>query len=529
MPDPPGPRVGRVYLVGAGPGDPGLLTLRGKEILERAEVVVYDRLASPRLLEFVAPGAERIYVGKKAGRHVVPQDRINAIIVEKAREGKTVVRLKGGDPFIFGRGGEEAQELRRAGIPYEIVPGVTSAIAVPAYAGIPLTHRAHTASVAFVTGHRESGKDDEATIDWKGLSTGVGTLVFLMGMSNLPNIVRRLVENGRPPETPVAVIRWGTTPRHRSVDGTLADIVDRVREAELGPPAVIVVGEVAGLRSELDWFEGRPLLGRRVLVTRTREQASELVVRLEMRGALCVECPTIAVGPPADPAPLDRAVTELAAYDWVVFSSTNAVRFFFARLWDRGLDARHLGRARLAAVGEGTAQALEALRLRVDLVPDDFRAEGLLEAFGREGVAGRRILVPRAEKGRELLPEGLRRLGAEVTVAPTYRTYAPELPEGMVEALEADPVDVVTFTSSSTVKHFFKLFPEAQRRRILTRARVACIGPVTAKTAEKIGLRVDILPEKSTIVDLVHAIEDYFAGVRAADRDFLARRQAGAR
>ncbi len=503
-------KTGKVYLIGAGPGDPGLLTIKGKEILSQAEVVIYDRLASPRLLAFARPNAELIYVGKRTGNHTVDQEGINQLIVEKAREGKLVARLKGGDPFIFGRGGEEAQVLAEHDIPFEVVPGVTSAIAVPAYAGIPLTHRAHTASVAFITGHRRKDRD-EADIDWQNLAKGVGTLVFLMGVKNLPFITQQLISFGRSPDTPVAVIRWGTTPLHRSVSGTLSNIVDKVKQAELRPPAIIVIGDVVGLKDQINWFEKNPLLGKRVLVTRTRAQASELVNQLEQKGAICIQFPTIEVVPPEDGSELDEALKGLPGYDWIIFSSTNAVEFFFKRLFQMGRDIRFMGRNAIAAVGSATSQALERLGIKPNLVPEDFRQEGLLDAFKRIGVRGRRILIPRAKKARELLPNGLRALGANVEVVVTYETRLPELTEELKESIGKEPIDVVTFTSSSTVKNLFKLLPQQTVNKILEKAKVACIGPVTAKTAQEHGLKVDIQPDESTIASLVKAIERYFA------------------
>ncbi len=497
---------GKVYLVGAGPGDPGLLTLRGRELLSRADVVIYDRLASPRIMELVNPGAEKIYVGKRIGKHVANQNEINDLIVEKAREGRKVVRLKGGDPFIFGRGGEEAQILAAQGIPFEIVPGVTSAIAVPAYAGIPLTHRSFTASVAFITGHRRFDSS-EAGVDWEGLAKGVGTLVFLMGMSNLPNITEKLIKFGRNPDTPVAVIRWGTTPLQESLIGTLADIADRVKENRFKPPAIIVVGDVCSVRDDINWFERQPLLGRKVLVTRTRQQASSLVLLLERKGAGCIECPTIEVRMVQETSVLDSAISDLAGYDWIVFSSSNAVKFFFRRIDELGNDIRALGNVKIAAVGSSTADAIKALHLKVDAVPENFRAEGLLEFFQGQDMKGRRVLIPRAVVARELLPEGLRELGAQVTVAPAYETVPPEIAPQTLELLEEEEIDVVTFTSSSTVKNLFKTVPENTIKRIMSRARVACIGPVTAKTAKKMGLKVHIMPESSTIPALVDAIE----------------------
>ncbi len=500
---------GKVYLVGAGPGDPGLLTLRGRRLIEQADVIIYDRLASPRLLAFASPDAELIYVGKRVGRHVANQDEINDYIVKKAREGKEVVRLKGGDPFIFGRGGEEAQIMAEAGIEFEIVPGVTSAIAVPAYAGVPLTHRAHTASVAFITGHRRFDTS-EAPVQWDGLAKGVGTLVFLMGMTNLAHICEKLIEHGRDPETPVAVIRWGTTPFHKSVTGNLSNIVEIVQENEFKPPAIIVIGTVVGLRDQLNWFERLPLLGRRILVTRTRAQSSELVRLLERRGAGCVECPAIEVRPPEDTSAIDSAIENLDTYDWIIFSSPNAVKYFLQRLFDKGHDIRSLGSARIACVGASTADCVREYHLNVDMVPHSFRAEGLVKEFGKLDINGKKVLIPRAKKAREILPQGLEAMGASVTVATVYETVTPEMRQDVVEILRDEDVDVLTFTSSSTVNNFFKMVPLDLRERILSKAKIACIGPVTARTAEKQGLTIDIQPEKSTIKDMVDAIEAFF-------------------
>jgi uroporphyrinogen III methyltransferase/synthase len=477
--------------------------------LAEAEVVVYDRLASPRLLPFASSRAERIYVGKRMGSYTVTQEDINRIIVEKAMEGKCVARLKGGDPFIFGRGGEEAQVLAKAGIYFEVVPGVTSGIAVPAYAGIPLTHRAYTASVAFITGHRKIDSK-EADIDWEGLARGVGTLVFLMGMKNLPNIAKQLIKYGRSPDTPVAVIRWGTTPLQTSIAGNLKNIAEKVREAGLGPPSIIVVGDVVALRDRANWFESLPLLGKRILVTRTREQASDLVRLLEQKGAYCIECPTIEVHWPKDREPLDQAIYSLSTFDWVIFSSTNAVRFFFERLFGLNFDLRAIGDIRIAVVGAGTAKAVSALHLTSDIMPGNFRAEGLIEAFSEIGVSGKRILIPRAEKAREILPGRLSELGADVTLVPAYRTLAPDLNPEVLETLEQETIDVLTFTSSSTVKNFFQLLPDDLRNRIFEQAKVACIGPVTARTAEDLGLKVTVQPDEFTIPSLVSVIEGLF-------------------
>ncbi len=503
-------KKGKVYLVGAGPGDPGLLTLRGKELIEKAEVIIYDRLASPRIMEFANPEAEKIYVGKRVGKHVANQQEINDLILKKAKEGKRVVRLKGGDPFIFGRGGEEAQILASHGISFEIVPGVTSAIAVPAYAGIPLTHRSYTASVAFITGHRRFDTN-EADVDWEGLAKGVGTLVFLMGMTNLPNIVDNLIRFGRSPDTPVAIIRWGTTPLQESLTGTLSDIVSKVKEAGFKPPAIIVVGDVCKVREDLNWFEKQPLLGKKVLVTRTRQQASELVRLLERKGAGCIECPTIEVRQVDDLSILDDAIKNASSFHWIIFTSPNAVKFFFLRVDQLGMDVRALGNAKIATVGSSTAKALEQHHIRVDAVPEDFRAEGLLDYFSKEDMAGKKVLIPRAVKAREILPDGLREMGADVVVAPAYETVPPQVAPQTLELLEEEKIDVVTFTSSSTVNNFFKAVPEPLVEKVMEQAKIACIGPVTAKTAEKRGLKVDILPERSTIPSMVDAIEKSFS------------------
>jgi len=500
---------GKVYLVGAGPGDPGLLTLRGRELLKKAQVVIYDRLASPRIMEFVNPEAEKIYVGKRVGKHVANQHEINELIVAKAKEGKEVVRLKGGDPFIFGRGGEEAQILAENHIDFEIVPGVTSAIAVPAYAGIPLTHRSYTASVAFITGHRRFD-NKEADVDWEGLAKGVGTLVFLMGMTNLPNITENLMKFGRRPDTPVAVIRWGTTPLQESITGTLSNIAQLVKEAGFRPPAIIVVGDVCKVRDKINWFERQPLLGKKVLVTRTRQQASALVALLERKGAGCIECPTIEVRQVKDTSVLDAAIDSASTFDWIIFSSPNAVKFFFLRIDQLGKDVRILGGARVATVGASTAKELKKHHIRVDAIPDDFRAEGLIRLFSKMNMQGARVLIPRAVKAREILPQALEQMGAAVLVAPTYETVAPQVAPQTLELLEEEIIDVVTFTSSSTVSNFFKAVPPHLIKKVLSTAKVACIGPVTAETARQKGLEVNVVPDESTIPSLVSAIEKSF-------------------
>ncbi|MFQ5960493.1 MAG: uroporphyrinogen-III C-methyltransferase [Candidatus Methylomirabilales bacterium] len=491
---------GKVYLVGAGPGDPGLLTLKGKRCLELADVVVYDYLANDRLLTYASPDAERIYVGKRGGEQYLPQEEINRLVIERARRGQVVVRLKGGDPFIFGRGGEEAEALVGAGIPFEVVPGVTSAIAVPAYAGIPLTHRDLASSVAFVAGRPAR---EGPGIDWRALA-GIGTVVFLMGVSRLTEIVESLVEHGRSPETPIALIRLGTWPVQETVTGTLHDIVQRAET--IHPPAIIVVGEVVRLRDQLAWFEEKPLFGRRIVVTRAREQQSDFADLLEGYGAEVIECPTIAIHPPEDWKALDHSLEQLGSYQWVIFTSANGVRNFIARLRDRGGDLRVLHGIRVATIGPATAAALAEAGIRADVVPDEYRAEAILEALD-EDLRGMRFLIPRAAEAREILPAGLRARGALVDVVAVYRTVqVADQSEAVLGLLRAGQVDAVTFTSSSTVVNFVEMFPGEDLPALLKGVTIACIGPITAETAARYGLAAHVMPAAFTIPSLADAL-----------------------
>ncbi len=502
---------GIVYLIGAGPGDPGLLTVRGRECLGRSDTVVYDYLANPALLAEAPAAAEHIFVGKSKGCHHADQEAINRLLLQKAQEGKIVARLKGGDPFIFGRGGEEALVLARAGIPFEIVPGVTAGFAAAAYAGIPLTHRDYTTSLALLTGHEDPAKK-YSSLDWEKLATGVGTLVFYMGMANLPLIAERLVAHGRPRETPVAVIRWATTPRQETLTATLGDVVEKVRQAGLKPPAVIIVGEVVALREELRWFDRRPLFGKTVLVTRAADQAGEFSAQLAANGARILECPTIALVPPASTEALDAAIDDLTGFDWLVFSSANAVTFFFARLQAQGLDARALGRCRVCAVGPKTAAAIRSHGIEPDLVPADYKAEGVVAAFAAREPAGQRVLFPRADKAREIIPQGLTALGAEVTAPIAYRNLLPDgLPPEALAALEEGSVDCVTFTASSTVENLASILGAERFARLLAGVVVAAIGPITARTCRKLGLEVAIEPREYTLAALTVAMVEYFS------------------
>jgi uroporphyrinogen III methyltransferase/synthase len=473
-------------------------------------VVIYDYLANERILEHRRPDAELIYVGKQGSRHTLPQDEINGLIVRKAKEGKVVARLKGGDPFIFGRGGEEAEELVDNGIPFEVVPGVTAATAVPTYAGIPLTHREHTASVAFVTGHEDPTKP-ESKLHWKELATGIGTLVFFMGMKNLQNIVDNLVTHGRSADTPIALIQWGTRTDQKVVTGTLKDIVPKVKAVKIGPPAIIVVGEVVTLRNKLNWFESKPLFGKRIVVTRSRDQASVFAETLIDRGATPIEFPSIDVVPPASWAELDAALDKLDTFQWIIFTSANAIRFFFERLRSRGMDIRSLHANKICVVGPKTAEALEQYSLQADLVPAEFKAEGVLAALGGEQVRGMKFLIPRARIARELIPEKLREMGAEATVATAYENIRPATDVDRVRKLfDEKKIAAVTFTSSSTVHNFVEMLGQKEYIKLMDGVAVACIGPVTAKTAEGYGMRTDIMPKDYTIPALVEAMVEYY-------------------
>lgn len=497
--------TGTVYLVGAGPGDPGLLTLRAAELMESADVLVYDALVSPAILER-AGAAERVYVGKRGGEHSRTQEQINQILVDLAAKHARVVRLKGGDPFVFGRGGEEALVLARAGIPFEVVPAVTAGIAAPAYAGIPVTQRGMAASVAFVTGHEDPTKGD-TDVDWAHLARGVGTVVFYMGVGKMAENFRRLMEHGRAPDTPAAAIEWGTYPRQRTVTGTLTTLPQIAREARIGAPSLIVVGDVVGLREELGWWDRRPLSGKRIVVTRARAQASDFAAALEALGAEVVQFPTIRIAPPADPEPLRRAVAEAASYDWIVFTSVNGVERFWYEMAEQKCDARHLGGVRVCAIGPATAGELARRGITADLVPEEFVAESAVRALLQAGVENKRFLLPRADIARAVLPEQLRAHGAEVVEVAAYTTVQDGSGAERVRALlDEGAVDAVTFTASSTVKSFVELVGAE-----VGRAAVASIGPITTNTARELGVRVDVEAAEYTIPGLVRAIRDFYA------------------
>jgi uroporphyrinogen III methyltransferase / synthase len=502
--------AGFVSLVGAGPGDPGLLTLAGRDRLERAEVVVYDRLIDPSLLDYVPADAERIYAGKAAAQKALSQDEINALLVDRGLAGKRVVRLKGGDPFVFGRGGEEALALIASGVPFEVVPGVTSAVAAPAYAGVPVTHRGLASSFAVVTGHEDDAKP-ETMVDWRALANAVDTIVVLMGGAALAKVASALVEGGRGGDTPCVSIEWGTTTQQRSVTAPLGQIAASVRDAGLGSPLLTVVGQVGELRQQISWFEGRPLFGKRVLVTRTRRQASALSKLLRREGAVPVELPALEMVPTATDEQLEAMAGSLASrrYDWCLFTSTNAVDFVFDYLERSGRDSRVFAGCKLAALGSATAAALATRGLRADLTASEFTSAGLLEAMPID-IGGARVLLPRAEGGSEELFGGLKVRGANVEEVVLYESAIPEAPDPEVlDTVREGRIDAVTFASSSSVRNLQMLLGDDFAR--LKNTVVACIGPVTAKTAREAGLDVKIEPSTHTIPALVEALKAYYS------------------
>ncbi|NLP23117.1 MAG: uroporphyrinogen-III C-methyltransferase [Syntrophomonadaceae bacterium] len=499
-------KKGIVYLIGAGPGDPGLLTVKGLRILQKADVVIYDRLVGSALLSMARSDAEMIYVGKASGHHALPQEEINQLLVEKASQGLLVARLKGGDPFLFGRGGEEAQFIRQHGLEFEIVPGVTSAIAVPAYAGIPVTHRDDTSSFAVITGHEKPGKKD-SSIHWDHIATGIGTLVFLMGVENLPFICDNLIRHGRDAQTPIALIRWGTRPEQEVLTGTLDTIVELVKKHDFKPPAVIVVGEVVNLRQELSWLESKPLWGKRIVVTRSRAQASQLVDMILDLGGEAIEFPSIEIRKETNLSGLHNALSHLHSYDWLVFTSVNAVDIFFEELMACGYDIRDLKGIKLAAIGPATQERLTRRGLRVEVVPEEYRAEGIIKSLLSMSKPGQWVLLPRARGARTILPDELRQAGLHVNEVFLYEAVtAVSVSPDTIDEIKEGNMDYITFTSSSTVHNFVKLIGKENVFRIDQNTKVACIGPITADTARGYGFTVDISAQQFTIQGLIDAI-----------------------
>ena len=509
-------KKGIVYLVGAGPGDIGLLTVKGLRCLQKAEVVIYDFHLNAQILNSISHKAELIYAGKRGGHHTMTQEEINEAIVEKAKEGNIVCRLKGGDPFVFGRGGEEAQELAREGILFEIVPGVSSAVAAPAYAGIPLTHRLYSSSFAVIPGYEDTTKEASA-INWAKLATGVGTLVFLMAVKNISELTRKLIEHGRSPDTPVAVVRWGTRPDQKTIVSTLKDIAALVREKDIRPPAVTVIGDVVNLRKELSWYEKKPLFGQRVLVTREHSGGFEA---LEELGAEVLQFSTIEIVPPETWSELDAAIVSISTYDWLIFTSTNGVKYFFSRLFEKRVDIRQLKGLKICAIGTKTEAAVSQFGIRVDLVPEEFNAEGLIAAFIQEGkgmratgdrtdtepLKGIKFLLPRAEVAREVFPEKVREHGGLIDVPAAYRAIKPDYHgKRLKRFLKEGRITIATFTSAATFNNFREIMGE-DADELLKEVAIAVIGPVTARAIEKAGLTVDIMPKEATIEAMVEEI-----------------------
>jgi uroporphyrinogen III methyltransferase/synthase len=503
--------TGKVFLIGAGPGHPKLITLRAIECIRDADVIVYDYLANQKFLQYAKKGCETIYAGKSGVHHTLHQDDINRILVGKAREGKKVARLKGGDPLIYGRGGEEAEDLVNAGIDFEIVPGIPAATAAAAYAGIPLTHRHLSSTVAFVTGHEGAEKTGPA-VDWEKISTGVGTLVIYMGIGNLKANAQKLMHHGRPPETPVALVRWGTTPEQAVLTGTLANIYDEARRVDFNAPAIMIVGECVSLRQKLHWVGKLPLFGKRIALTRERENAGLFSKQLERFGAVIYYLPAINIVPPENFEAMDRSIKNIHTFDWLIFTSANAVRGFLDRMIAQGRDVRDLKGVRICTVGTSTARKLQTWGIRADLIPDKFTGEGVIEALEKETkLQGKRFLLPRAEKAREIIPESLAQAGAKVTVATAYRNLPPEIdPEALQEILINRKADLIVFTSPSNVKNFIRSVEKEGLQDAVSKIKVVCIGPVTAKTARKAGLQVVIEPEESTLEAVSRSILNYF-------------------
>lgn len=502
---------GKVYIVGAGPGDISLLTLKGLKCLQKAEVVIYDFHLNAQVLNYISHDAEFIYAGKRGGQHTMTQDEINRTLVEKAREGKIICRLKGGDPFVFGRGGEEAETLAGENIEFEIVPGVSSAIAAPAYAGIPLTHRLYSSSIAIVPGYEDPSKE-ESSIDWQKLATGVGTIVFLMTVKNISLVCKKLIDNGRSPDTPVAVIRWGTRADQTTLVGNLKTMPDLIKENEIKPPAVMVVGEVVRLREILNWYEKKPLFGQRILITREHSEGYE---SLEELGAEIVEFRTIEIVPPEDWAELDNAIDKIESYNWLILTSANGVKFLFRRLFEKEKDIRDLKGIKICAVGTKTAEAINKFGVKVDLVPEEFNAEGLLSAISKQSnvgayrdtpLRGIKFLLPRAEVAREVLPEMIKELGGEIDVVTAYRAVKPDTHgKRLKRFLKEGKITIATFTSAATFNNFIEITGE-DAEDVLKDVAITVIGPVTAKAIEKAGLKVSIMPKEATIEAMVNEI-----------------------
>lgn len=510
-------KKGKVYLVGAGPGDPRLITVRGMQCIKECTAIVYDRLASPRLLRYAKPDVKRVYVGKLPDRHTMKQEDINQLLVDLALEGHVVTRLKGGDPTIFGRVGEEAGLLNQHGISYEIVPGITSAISVPAYAGIPVTHRDHASSLSIVTGHESPDKLDRS-IYWDKVTNATGTLLFLMGVAKIDYISRQLMKHGRSPDTPVALVRWGTTPEQQTLVGSLENIAELVKQTKFESPAVIIVGDVVKQREALQWYEKMPLFGMRVLVTRARSQASEFAEKIEELGGEPCEFPVIEVRKPTAASMLDQinaCLHQAEGYDWLAFTSVNGVDYFFRALVEQGIDVRRFYRAKIAAVGPKTAEALQQRGLNVELQAGRYDAEGLVEALDGVMQQGERVLLPRGDLARSVLPQQLREKGIVADEISVYETVVAEQQDPIVlEWLKDQHIHMLTFTSSSTVHYLIKVLQHhgfEDPVALLSQYPIASIGPITSETIRQYGLTVTVEATEATIDSLTAALVVYNA------------------
>ncbi|MGC8742446.1 MAG: uroporphyrinogen-III C-methyltransferase [Verrucomicrobiia bacterium] len=507
---------GKVFLIGAGPGDPGLLTLRGAEILKLADVVIYDALVNPSILNYAKPTAEKIFAGKRGREYKMPQEEINGLLLKYALEGKTIVRLKGGDPFTFGRGGEEALFLADNGIEFEIVPGVSSIQAVPAYAGIPITHRNLCSALTVVSGHIADCEKNAETYDYSQFATIPGTKVFLMATAKIRAITQDFIKGGSSPDTPVAVIQWGTLGRQKTVVGTLGTIADLVENSQISPPTVLIIGEVVKFREKLNWFESRPLFGQRIVVTRSKEQSSHLSTLLRERGADVLEVPTIKIAPPTETEDLMDALLGLHEYDWLVFTSPNGVTAFFDHFFKRFDDLRDIGGTKIAAIGPGTAAKLKEFHLRIDLMPEESLGSKIAKAFAAyESIENLRICLMRAEVANQELPKALEDLGAIVDDIACYRTI-PETDDsaGAGKRLLDEGADWILFTSGSTVENFNLRFDLRELLRKFKNIRLAAIGPETGKTIENLGLKPTVVAKEHNINGLVNAVENYLCEYR---------------
>ncbi len=502
-------KQGKVYLIGAGPGDPGLITLKAVKCLNMADIIVYDYLVNTKLLEHKKADAEVIYVGKKSGQKEMSQEKINRLLIKYAKKGNIVARLKGGDPFIFGRGAEEAIELRENSIDFEIIPGVSSFYSVPEYAGIPPTHRDVSSTLAVITGHEDPAKS-RSTIPWSSLAK-ISTVIFLMGIRNLSEIVNRMKKSGKKASTPIAVITWGTYPTQQTITGTLKDIIEKSNEAEVDPPGIIIIGEVVKYRDQIKWFENRPLYGKRIIVTRPKAQSKSFVERLNELGAETIEFPTIEISPPSSWKKLDNSLKTINKINWIIFTSANGVNYFFKRFFEKGLNIKSLFSTKFAVIGEKTNECLNEFGLSADLIPEEYRAEGLIEEFKSIDLIGKNILIPRAKEARNILPKTLKRLGANVDVVTVYENKVPEnlKSKKLISGIKKSAPDIITFTSPSTVSNFYSVFKADDKA--FKDCIIAAIGPITNQALNGHGKNADITPKKYTTDDLIEGILNYYS------------------